>query len=316
MALAFDLRFDTIATIRALAWALAVGIALWTVARRPDAAGRAFALWAIVWAGGVQLVLSLDGMASSAATAQLLYRVAYYPTLFTSAAFLALLCVVPTHVARSAALRASVLGFGLLVLAAFALDHGAFVTETVTDGAYAGNNAGLGSIVYHPLIWTGYVVGLLWLGWQAPAWPERLQRSASWLMAGLGLFAADRFARTLTEFLVAPATLPGGFEGAAYFASMMAFGPGVAWMVLRFRRQPLARRVTRACLAGAAIGATGIVTFLTPPLFGVDLSAAPVLFSALLGPAYVYLASRGALEATTEDLVPARGARAAVLSET
>lgn len=310
-AMAFQL--DPVSALRTVAWGALLLVGLWVFARRPDAAGRAFALWAVVWAGGIQLVLSLQSMATDAATQALLYRAGYYAILLSSSSFLALLAYAPRRAPRANLLAALALAPGLLAAALFALDHRAFITETVQGGAYAAPNAGAMAWLYHVFIWSGFLVGMLWLGWRAPALPPRARHAASWLMAGLAVFAGDRFARTATWWVRDPRTMPGPPEGWVYGFFMLAFGVGVLWMVLRARALRGGANVGLAALLGLAVGATSIATLSVGP--GGPVTTIGVVLSALLAPLYGLLMAQGVLDAPGEATVRARKERSAVLSE-
>jgi hypothetical protein len=296
--------------LRVAAWALALAIGLWVVTKRLDAPGRAFGFWVLVWAGGIQMVLGLQALATDIATQQLLGRLAYYGILFSSSAFACLvICMVTkSSTARDLAL-AVILGIGTGLGAAFALNHRAFVFETAASGAYASLNVGVMPILYPAVIWSGFLAGMLWLGWNARRAPPS---GTAWLMAGLALFAADRFARTAALWLRDPATLGPGLEGATYGWFMLAFGIAVAWMIVRAQGTPAWKPVAASSAAGAIVGATAFATFGTAGAAGA--SAVPVLLSALLGPAYVALAARGVL-ARDVVAVRARDAREAILAD-
>lgn len=296
--------------LRLLAWLALLGIGLWTWARRPDAAGRAFAFWAVVWAWGVQGVLSLQAMATDAATQQWLYRVAYYSILFSSSAFLVVLVHAPRRVARARAWLTALLTPPLVAALAFAWAHGAFITESLGVGAYSAANTAPLQVGFPAAVWTGFLAAMLWLGWRAPSLEPRARGSATWMMAGLALFAADRFARTAALWVRDPATLGEAPEGWVYGLFMLGFGVAVLWMVLRARPIPEGANVTLAALAGAAVGFTAIATF------GVaGGTTVPVLLSALLGPLYGALLAIGVLEAPADSVAYARRGRAAVLTE-
>ncbi|HEV8359606.1 MAG TPA: hypothetical protein VGR28_04025 [Candidatus Thermoplasmatota archaeon] len=307
-------QFALVPGLRAIAWAAALLVGLWVLARRPDAAGRAFAFWALVWAGGVQLLLSLQALATDAATQQVLYRAANYAILFSSSAFLAVLLYAPRPQPRRRVALAALIALPALAALAFAWDHGAFLAETL-DGGYSATNAGAYALAFHPVLWTGFLVGMLWLGWRAPALEGSARASATWLMAGLALFAADRFTRTATWWVREPSTIGPPPDGPIYALYMVAFGVAVAWMALRARRIPDGANVGLAALVGGAVGATGIITYgLTDPQFAG--TTAGVLLSALLAPLYTLLLAGGALDAAGSDaVVHARRQRAAVLSE-
>lgn len=309
---AMPFQLTELGTLRLLAWLALLGLGVWTLARRPDAAGRAFAFWALVWAGGIQALLTLQSMATDAATQQLLYRADYYAILLASPSFLALLLYAPRRVARANLGLALLLAPALLLALWFATDKARFITETVQGGAYAAPNAGFMQVLYHVVLWSGFSVGMLWLGWKAPSLEPRARASATWLMAGLALFAADRLARTVTWWLRDPTTLPGGVEGAIYTVyTIPVYAVGIAWMVLRDQRVPGGANVGLAALLGLAVGATSLGTFGMAGL-GTGIG---VLLSALLAPLYGALLAQGVLEAPSDAVVPAKRDRAAVLSE-
>lgn len=284
--MAFDLQAAPF--LRALAWAALVALGLWVWAKRPDAAGRAFAYWAFVWGGGVQLTLAVQAMATDAPTQQLLYRVAYYAILASTPAFIALLLFAPRRAARATPVVGVLLGLTVLAALAFALDHGAFLAEAVTDGAYTPTNAGPMAFGFPVLVWSGFLAGMLWLAWRAPSWPARERTAATWLMAGLALFAADRCVRTFAMAVRDPATLGAPPEGWVYGLFMAAFGVAALLMVLRTRALPDGANVGLAALLGGALGATAMVTY------GIGGGTTiPVVVSAMLGPLYGALMAEG-----------------------
>lgn len=298
------------AALRAAAWVALLGVGLWVVAQRRDAAGRAFALWAAVWGGGVQLLLSVQAMATDAATQQLLYRSAYYAILFSTPAFLGVLVWAPSPGAQAPRLRALVLLAGVVAELAFALDHGAFLAERVEGARYVPTNAGAMQAGFPAAVWTGFLAGLVGLGLRAPRLDPAAQRSAAWLMAGLALFAADRFLRTAMLWVRDPATLGEPPEGWVFGLFMLALGAATLWMVARALPLPGARVVRLAALAGAAAGSTALFTFGLAGPAGI-----PVLVSALLGPAYGALLAKGVLLAPRPILAVAQRDRLALLSE-
>jgi hypothetical protein len=304
--------FDAAALLRLLAWILALAIGLATYVKRPDAAGRAFAFWTVVWAGGIQLVLTLQGAATDAGTQLVLYRAAYYAT-FCSTAFAAILLYAPARAPRATWAAFALLVAPALAALAFAGDHGAFLVEGVQQGNYIPANSPAMTLFYHVVLWTGFSLAMLALAWRAPALPDAQARAATWLMAGLALFAADRFARTWTWWLRDPATLPAGLEGQVYaFFIMGAFGVGISAMLLRARALPGAD-VRIAALVGLVLGGASFLTYGVAALGGG--STAGVVVSALLGPAYTWLLARGVLATPTDAVALAQGARAAVLAE-
>jgi histidine kinase-like protein len=294
--------FQLIPALRLAAWAALLAIGLWVWVRRPDAAGRAFAFWALVWAGGVQMVLSLLSLATDAATQQVLNRASNYAILLSSSAFVAILLYAPRPQPRLRWLLAPLLAIPIVGMVLLATNHGAFLTETVDVAGYSASNATLYGYAFHPILWTGFLGAMLWLGWRAPRWEGAARMSAVWLMGGLALFTADRFARTAAWYVRDPTTIGPGPDGPIYGLYMLAFGAAVAFMAWRARRVPNGAKVALAALAGAAIGATSIATF-SPT----DLSAG-VLLSALVAPAYGVLLAKGVLAApaSADAVLPQR----------
>lgn len=288
------LELQAVPALRAVAWALLVALGLLVWARRPDAAGRAFAFWAFVWGGGIQLVLAAQEMATDLATQQVLYRAAYYAVLASSPAFLALLLYVPRRAPRATLLLAAALAAAVLGGLAFALDHGAFLAETY-EGGYAPANVGAMAFLFPAAVWSGFLAGMLWLGWRAPAMPPAARDAATWIMAGLALFAADRAARTAALGLRDPATLGAPPEGFVYAGFMAAFGLAAAWMAWRTRGLADGANVGFAALVGGAVGATAMVTY----GWAGGATTFPVLMSALLAPAYGALVALGVRRAST-----------------
>jgi hypothetical protein len=297
--------------LRLMAWGLLLALGAWGLAKRPDAAGRAFAFFAVVWAGGIQVVLVLQAAATDAATQQFLYRLAYYAILASTSAILAVVLYAPERLARANVLLAAVLALPVVLALSFASDHQAFLVERFDGGAYDQQNTAAMQVGFPVLVWSGFLLSMLWLGWRAPALPGPSRGSAGWLIAGLGLFAADRSARTATAWVRDPASLGPGLEGQVYGLFMLAFGAAALWMVLRARGLPGPVRL--AALGGAAVGATSIATFGQPALGGG--LAFGVLLSALLAPAYGYLLWRGVAAAPSESLAYGRQGRTAVMVE-
>lgn len=261
-------------------------------------------------------MLSLQALAADAPTQQVLSRLAYYAILLSSSAFACALLFVPRQLRHARAAAIVLLALGALSCLVFAANHGAFVAESVQDGSFVSANIGAMQALYPVVIWTGFLGGLLWLGWRAPGLATEDLPAARWLMAGLGLFAADRFARTAALWVRDPATLGSGLEGAAYGWFMLAFGVGVGWMLLRSRTLAGARTIAMASGIGAAVGATALVSTSLVSLGIQGAMMLPVLFSALLGPCYVALIAKGALAAPCgATLVHARGERDAVLAD-
>ena len=301
-------EFQAVPALRAAAWILLLALALRVLLRRPDAAGRAFAFWAFVWAGGIQLVLSLQVMATDAPTQQVLFRAAYYAILVGTPAFLLLLLYVPRRQSFATPAAAGLLALAALLCITFAGSHGAFLAEAVVDGTYASANAGAMQFLFPVVVWGGFLAGMAWLAWRVPHLEGAARRSATWVMAGLALFAADRFARTAALWVRDPSTLGAPPEGQVYGLFMLAFGVAVVAMALRTRALPDGANVGLAALLGGAVGATAIATF-------DGATTVPVLLSALLAPLYGALIAQGVREAPAEAEVPARAGRAAVLTE-